>query len=146
MPHGSLPAMNALWTEGFGIVDLPGGKPGKHGDYAEIEVLLPGGQDNRVQVRLAVAMGWPLDYDGAVIPPAEGISRCSAGFPVDLPGGDQQMTLVVSLPLLARWNGACRQAVIGEVLDRLAVAGIQHKIVQIAAGGVIYLPKTATEP
>jgi hypothetical protein len=56
------------------------------------------------------------------------------------------MTLVVSLPLLARWNGAYRQAVIGEVLDRLAKAGIQHKIVQITAGGVIYLPTAAAEP
>jgi hypothetical protein len=138
--------MDASWTEGFAVVDLPGGNPGKHGDYAEIEVLLPGGQDNRVQLRLAAAMDWPLDYDGAVIPSAEGVSRCRAGFPVDLPGGDQQMTLVVSLPLLARWNGTCRRAVIGEVLDRLAKAEIQHKVVQIAAGGVIYLPTTAAEP
>jgi hypothetical protein len=126
MPHGSLPAMDASWTEGFGIVDLPGGRPGQHGNYAEVEVFLPSGQDNRVQLRLAAAMGWPLDYDGAMIPSAEGVLRCSAGFPVDLPGGDQQMTLVVSLPLLARWNGTYRQAVIGEVLGRLAKADIPH--------------------
>jgi hypothetical protein len=57
MPRGSLPAVEASWTEGFGIGDLPGGKPGKHDDYAEIEALLPGGQDNRVQLRLAAAKG-----------------------------------------------------------------------------------------
>jgi hypothetical protein len=36
--------------------------------------------------------------------------------------------------------------VIGEVLDRLAKADIQHKIVQIAAGGVIYFPTADAEP
>jgi hypothetical protein len=36
--------------------------------------------------------------------------------------------------------------VIGEILDRLAKADIRDKIVQIAAGGVIYLPTTASEP
>jgi hypothetical protein len=38
--------------------------------------------------------------------------------------------------------------VIGEVVGRLARAGIRHKIVEIAAGGVIYLPTAAaaTEP
>jgi hypothetical protein len=113
----------------FSIVDLPGGKPGKHDGYADVEVFLPGGQDEQVQVRLAVAMGWPLELDGSVITSAAGISRCKTGFPVDLPGEDQQMTLVISLPLLARWSGARRRAVIGEVLDRLAGAGIQYKII-----------------
>jgi len=55
------------------------------------------------------------------------------------------MTLVVSLPLLARWNETRRRAVIGEILQRLATNGIRHKIIQVAAGGVIYLPKTSAE-
>lgn len=144
MQHGRLPAVDGWWPEGFDIVDLPGGKPGKHDDYAEIKVLFPGGQDDRVRVRLAVTMGWPLEYNGAMITSAQGISRCKAGFPVDIPAGDQQMTLMVSLPLLARWNGAYRREVIGEILERLARSGIQ--IVQVAAGGVTYLPKAAAEP
>jgi len=41
MSHGSLPAMDASWTEGFGIVDLPGGKPGKHSDYATGTTIVP---------------------------------------------------------------------------------------------------------
>lgn len=88
--------MDASWAAGFGIADLPGGRPAKHADHAYIEVLLPGGQDSRVQVWLGVAMDWPLaDHDGAMIVSARGMSRCTAGFPLDLPGGDQQMTLVV---------------------------------------------------
>lgn len=126
----------------FEVLNLPDTKPGKHDDYADIDVLLPGGQDEEVQLRLALAMGWPLECDGYVI---EGNSRCTAGFPVDLPGGDQQMTLVVSLPLFARWNQACRRAVIGEILGRLDKAGIQYKIIQIAAGGLVYLPKAGAE-
>jgi hypothetical protein len=147
--QGSLRAVDMAWAEDFDIVDLPSGKPGRHDDHAEVEVFLPGGQDEQVQVRLALAMGWPLECDqsvlATVLSSAQGGSRSRAGFPVDLPDGDQQMTLLVSLPLFARWNEACRRAVIGEVLHRLAKSGIQHKIIQVAAGGVIYLPTTSAE-
>ncbi|HEY2261230.1 MAG TPA: hypothetical protein VGI96_01245 [Streptosporangiaceae bacterium] len=124
-------------------MDSPAAGPGKHADYAQVAVFLPGGQDERVQVRLAVAMGWPLERDGSVVSSAAGMSRCRAGFPAGLPGGDQQMTLVISLPLFARWNQPRRHAVIGEVLQRLSGAGIEYKIIQVAAGGVVYLPKGA---
>ena len=55
------------------------------------------------------------------------------------------MTLVVSLPLFGRWNEVRRRAVIGETLERLDRAGIQYKTIQVAAGGVIYLPKADAE-
>jgi hypothetical protein len=146
--RGSPPLVGASWTEAFDVAADPAGRPGRRGGYADVEVLLPGGQDNRVQVRLAAAMGWPLERKGTVVPSARGVSRCRAGFPVDVPGGDQQMTLVVSLPLLARWNGARRRAVTGEFFGRLAAAGIEYKVIQVAdpAGGVICLPKPPAAP
>jgi hypothetical protein len=53
------------------------------------------------------------------------------------------MTLVVSLPLLARWSEPRRRAVISEILGRLDRAAIPYKLIQISAGGVLYLPKTS---
>jgi hypothetical protein len=108
----------------------------KHRDTACIEILVPGGQDGQAEARMAAAFGW--------LSTGSRRSRCVAAFPVDLPGGDQQMTLAVGLPLRARWSSARLQAVIGEVLGQLDEAGIGYSLIEVEAGDLVYLPKDVT--
>lgn len=105
----------------------------KYRDTAYIEILVPGGQDGQAEARMAAAFGW--------LAPGPRQSRCVAAFPVDLPGADQQMTLSVELPLLARWSSTRLQAVIGEVLGQLSEAGITYTLIVVEVGDVAYLPK-----
>jgi hypothetical protein len=109
----------------------------KHRDTAYIEILIPGGQDGQAEARMAAAFGW--------LPPGPRRSRCVAAFPADLPGGDQQMTLAVELPLLARWSSTRRQAVIGAVLGQLDETGIGYALIEVEAGDLVYLPKDVTD-
>jgi hypothetical protein len=68
-----------------------------------------------------------------------------AAFPAGLPGEDQQMTLAVELPLLARWSSTRRRAVIGEVPGQLDEAGIRYMLIEVEAGDLVYLPKDVTD-
>ena len=105
----------------------------KYRDTAYIEILIPGGQEGQAEARMADAFGW--------VSPRSRRSRCVAAFPADLPGGDQQMTLAVKLPLLARWNSTRLHAVIGEVLGQLDEAGIGYRLIEVEVGDLVYLPK-----
>ena len=105
----------------------------KYRDTAYIEILIPGGQDGQAEAWMADAFGW--------VSPRSRRSRCVAAFPVDLPGGDQQMTLAVELPLLARWSSTRLQAVIGEVLGQLDEAAITYTLIEVVVGDLVYLPK-----
>lgn len=109
----------------------------KHRDTAYIEIRIPGGQDGQAEARMASVFGW--------LSPGPRRSRCVAAFPADLPGGDQQMTLAVELPLLARWSSTRRQAAIGEVLGQFDAAGIGYALIQVEAGDLVYLPKDVTD-
>lgn len=108
----------------------------KYGDTAYIEILVPGGQDGQAEARMTAAFGW--------LSPGPRRSRCVAAFPADLPGGDQQMTLAVQLPLLARFSRNRRMAAVSEVLSQLGNAGIAYDLVQVEAGDLVYLPKGVT--
>lgn len=108
----------------------------KQRDTAYIEIRIPGGQESQAEAQMASAFGW--------LSPEPRRSRCVAAFPADLPGGDQQMTLAVELPLLARWNSTLRHAVIGEILAQLDEAGITYTLIQVEAGELVYLPKDVT--
>jgi hypothetical protein len=105
----------------------------KHRDTAYIEILIPGGHEGQAEARMAAAFGWLV--------PGRRRSRCVAAFPAGLPGGDQQMTLAVELPLLARRSSARLQAVISEVLGQLDEAGITYTLIEVEAGDLVYLPK-----
>jgi hypothetical protein len=69
-------------------------------------------------------------------------ARDRVPLPKEHPDDDGQMTLMVRLPVLARWSAARRWAAIRRlVTGKLDKASIGYIIVQVETGGLIYLPR-----
>jgi hypothetical protein len=120
-------------TEKFDVVDVfSAGLSGKNYRLASVDVRISGTHEDL----LFAALGRPSWRNVSLIwSPNEGSQA------------DQQVTLQVRMPTLARWSTARRLAAINRrVLSKLDQAGIAYTIVQVETCGMAYIPKRADQP